>query len=56
MRQLIIEPAREHSRKTDAIYSLAEELLAGAYLEMFARTTRVGWSAWGNEVSKFQAG
>lgn len=55
VRQLIIEPAREHSRKPEAIYSRAEELCAGPYLEMFARNERPGWTAWGNEVGKFEA-
>lgn len=55
VRQFIVEPAREHSRKPDAIYERAEALCSGPYLEMFARTARPGWSAWGNEVGKFEA-
>ena len=55
VRQLIIEPAREHSRKPDAIYDRAMALCDGPYLEMFARAARPGWTAWGNEVGKFPA-
>lgn len=55
VRQLIIEPAREHSRKPDAIYDRAEALCDGPYLEIFARTAHPGWTAWGNEVGKFPA-
>ena len=55
VRQMIIEPAREHSRKPDAIYERVEALAAGPYLEMFARQAQPGWTAWGNEVGKFEA-
>ena len=27
----------------------------GPYLEMFARSQREGWDAWGNETAKFEA-
>jgi N6-adenosine-specific RNA methylase IME4 len=53
VRQAIIEPRREHSRKPEVARQRVEQLVAGPYLEMFARTTRPGWSAWGNEVGKF---
>ena len=39
----------EHSRKPDDIYEYAESL-PGPYLELFARRSRPGWDAWGNEV------
>lgn len=54
VRQLIISPRREHSRKPDEQYERIEALVAGPYLELFARTRRDGWDAWGNEVGKFQ--
>jgi N6-adenosine-specific RNA methylase IME4 len=41
---------REHSRKPDELYGLIEACSRGPYLEMFARGTRKGWSAWGNEA------
>jgi len=53
VRQGIIEPRREHSRKPDCVYGRIERLVAGPYLELFARTTRPGWSSWGNETGKF---
>jgi len=51
--KLLIAPRREHSRKPDEQYERIERLVAGPYLELFARTTRPGWTAWGNETSKF---
>lgn len=53
VRQVILEPRREHSRKPDVARDRIEALVGGPYLEMFARSTRPGWSAWGNEVEKF---
>jgi N6-adenosine-specific RNA methylase IME4 len=53
VRQAIIEPRREHSRKPDCVHGRIERLVAGPYLELFARSTRPGWTTWGNEVGKF---
>ena len=53
VRQAIIEPRREHSRKPDCVYDRIERLVAGPYLELFARTSRPGWTAWGNQSGKF---
>jgi len=53
VRQAIVEPRREHSRKPDCQYDRIEALVAGPYLELFARTTRPGWSSWGNQTDKF---
>jgi N6-adenosine-specific RNA methylase IME4 len=53
VRQGIIEPRREHSRKPDCVHSRIERLVAGPYLELFARQQRPGWDCWGNEVTKF---
>lgn len=53
VRKLVISPRREHSRKPDRIYSDIEEMCAGPYLELFSRTTREGWTAWGNDTGKF---
>lgn len=52
-RKLIIARRREHSRKPDECHARIEKLVAGPYLELFARTARPGWTAWGNEVGKF---
>lgn len=53
VRKLMLSPRREHSRKPDEIYDRIESLVAGPYLEMFARQRRGGWDAWGNEVDKY---
>jgi N6-adenosine-specific RNA methylase IME4 len=53
VRQGIIAPRREHSRKPDGIHERIERLVAGPYLELFARQRRPGWTVWGNQVDKF---
>jgi len=55
VRQGIIAPRREHSRKPDGIYERIERLVAGPYCELFARQKRKGWDTWGNETDKFKA-
>lgn len=55
VRQGIIEPRRAHSRKPDCVHSRIERLVAGPYLELFARQERPGWTVWGNETMKFNA-
>jgi N6-adenosine-specific RNA methylase IME4 len=54
VRQGIIEPAREHSRKPDCVYDRIERLVDGPYLELFARQRRPGWEQWGNQLDKFR--
>lgn len=51
---LISEQRREHSRKPEAFYALVEQLCPGTRLEMFSRTPRPGWVAWGAEPGRFQ--
>jgi N6-adenosine-specific RNA methylase IME4 len=53
VRQAIIEPRREHSRKPDCTRDRIEALVAGPYLELFARTPAPGWHVWGNQTDKF---
>lgn len=54
VRQLIIEPIREHSRKPDRVYGDIERMYPGRrYLELFARKTHPGWTSWGNQRTKF---
>jgi len=53
VRQCLIEKRREHSRKPDGIHERIERLVAGPYLELFARQKRAGWDVWGNETDKF---
>lgn len=55
VRNLIVAPVREHSRKPEAQYDMVEQLFDGPYLELFSRTARPGWAAWGNETGKFEA-
>ncbi len=53
VRQGIIEPIREHSRKPEGIHERIERLVTGPYLELFARAQRPGWTVWGNQTDKF---
>jgi N6-adenosine-specific RNA methylase IME4 len=53
VRQGIIAPRREHSRKPDGIHERIERLVAGPYVELFARQKRAGWDVWGNQTDKF---
>lgn len=55
VRQVIVAPRREHSRKPDEQYARIEALVGGPYLELFARQRRPGWTAWGNQTDKFEA-
>ena len=41
-----------HSEKPREAYDLIEIMSPSGYLEIFARHTRPGWRAWGNEVGK----
>lgn len=53
VRQLVVEPVREHSRKPDIVPREIQRMFDGPYLELFAREARPGWSNWGNETTKF---
>lgn len=55
VRELIIAPVREHSRKPDEAYARIERYCDGPRLELFARQARPGWTAWGNETDRFEA-
>ena len=45
------EPSRKHSQKPECAYRMIESLFPQAEkLELFARTERAGWDAWGNEI------
>lgn len=48
--QIIHCPRGAHSAKPEQQYGLIERLVAGPYLEMFSRTSKPGWSAWGLET------
>lgn len=53
VRELIVSPVREHSRKPDETYDRIESLYSGPRCELFARNQRNGWHCWGNETQKF---
>ncbi len=55
VRQVILDKRRQHSRKPTETYERIERLVAGPYLELFARSRRDGWTSLGNEVDKFPA-
>lgn len=52
VRQLLVSPRREHSRKPDEQYERIEALCAGPYVELFARHRRPGWTSWGNQLEE----
>ena len=54
VKELIIAPRREHSRKPSEIYSRIERFCPGPRLDMFSRERRPGWTAFGDEADKFQ--
>ncbi len=49
----IRSPRREHSRKPDEQYDRIQTMFDGPYVELFARQSRQGWTAWGNQSTKF---
>ncbi len=53
VREIILSPVREHSRKPDEFYGRVERYCAGPYLELFGRQSRPGWTTWGLEATKF---
>lgn len=54
VREIIMAPVREHSRKPDETYHRIERYCVGPRLELFGRAHRPGWTVWGNEVGKFE--
>lgn len=53
VREPIISPIREHSRKPDEAYERIQTYAAGPYADLFGRQERQGWDVWGNETGKF---
>lgn len=53
VRQLVIEPPRQHSRKPDCVHDRIEKLVDGPYLEIFGRRSRKNWTVWGDQARKF---
>lgn len=51
VRQVVMAPKQEHSRKPDAIHEAIERLYPSVpKIELFARRRRDGWDSWGNEI------
>jgi N6-adenosine-specific RNA methylase IME4 len=46
----VLWPKTFHSEKPDPFYRIVEQALYPAYVDVFARKKRPGWSAWGNEI------
>jgi N6-adenosine-specific RNA methylase IME4 len=40
----------QHSAKPEEFYAMVEQVSPGPYLDMFARRSRLGWDAWGDEA------
>lgn len=54
VRSVVMGQAREHSRKPDAAYEAAEQLVTGVRrADVFSRQRRPGWDAFGDEIGKF---
>lgn len=55
-RNAILGTLREHSRKPDSMHESLERMFPDVpRCEIFARTRRPGWDAWGNQVDMFPA-
>lgn len=52
VRRLVVSERREHSRKPDEVHDRIERLVAGPYLELFARENRAGWDAIGDQLGE----
>ena len=53
IRQLIVSPIQEHSKKPDDVRSRIVELVGDLpRIELFARQKAEGWDAWGNELNE----
>jgi N6-adenosine-specific RNA methylase IME4 len=50
---IIRSQKREHSRKPDELYEIIEACSPGPFCELFARGTRPGWKAWGNQSESY---
>jgi N6-adenosine-specific RNA methylase IME4 len=53
VRELIVAPIREHSRKPDEQYERIAQMCGGPRVELFARQRWPGWCSWGDQVDQF---
>jgi hypothetical protein len=51
VRQLVMAPVMEHSRKPDIVHDRIKRLVDGPYLELYARRPRDKWMTWGNDLA-----
>lgn len=50
VREIIMTPVRQHSRKPDEAAARIEQYCDGPYAELFAREHRSGWACWGDQL------
>lgn len=55
VREVILSPVREHSRKPDEMYRRVMVYCHGPGVDLFSRERREGWDSWGQERDKFKA-
>jgi N6-adenosine-specific RNA methylase IME4 len=54
VRSAFLAPIREHSRKPEEAFRVAEALVPNVpRIELFSRTSRPGWISWGDEAGLF---
>ena len=53
VREVIVSPLREHSRKPDEFYHRVEQLCPGPRVDLFGRQSREGWCVWGDQATEF---
>ncbi|HMF27546.1 MAG TPA: MT-A70 family methyltransferase, partial [Candidatus Cybelea sp.] len=54
VRNLIVAPVREHSRKPDDLAKNLERMFPDAKkIELFAERKRKGWATWGKPTGRF---
>lgn len=51
LRNVIVGPRGRHSEKPKRLFEIAEAVSPAPRLELFARARRVGWDAWGDQLS-----
>jgi len=56
VRELILAPRREHSRKPDEFFRRVEQYCEGPFVDLFARERRPGGDVFGDEVDRFNEG
>jgi len=55
LRNVIVASRGQHSEKPAALLEMAEQVSPGPRVELFARQSRPGWDAWGNQITPQRA-